>query len=440
MRSNWGFRMPHFTHGRPAYRRHRPSGHAIVEFGGKRHYLGPYGSPQSHHRYNTLVDTWIEFGRPRQYFPPPIVQGPAEGACTGATLPIKPNVTCGELSVIELVANFWEFAKERYEKYGRQTGTHENYRPALRLLKERYGELRVADFGPLCLKALQREFMKMGNSRGYVNDNVDRIRGVFSWGVTEECVPEEIAAALERVKAVPKGARGVVEHDPVGPVSDDVILATLKHLPPMLADMVRIQLLTGCRPGELCAMRPSDIDRTQEIWVYCPREHKTEHHGKERNIAIGPQAQQILRPYMRIPVEQPCFSPAASERKRSHLRREKRLTPLTPSQLRRFPKPNGRRRPGDTYVNDSYRRAIARACDKAFPPPKKLSKAKLKEWRKEHRWSPNQLRHAAATRICDRYESLVPAQQVLGHGSAQTTAIYAKPSLKLAKRVMAEMG
>ncbi|MCH8053018.1 MAG: hypothetical protein IH895_03075, partial [Planctomycetes bacterium] len=36
-------------------------------------------------------------------------------------------------------------------------------------------------------------------------------------------------------------------------------------------------------------------------------------------------------------------------------------------------------------------------CDSAFPPPDDLDAAKHAEWRKAHRWSPNRLRHSAAT-------------------------------------------
>lgn len=39
--------------------------------------------------------------------------------------------------------------------------------------------------------------------------------------------------------------------------------------------MVQMQLLTAARPGEVCIMRPCDIDRSGRIWVYKPKDHKT---------------------------------------------------------------------------------------------------------------------------------------------------------------------
>ena len=41
--------------------------------------------------------------------------------------------------------------------------------------------------------------------------------------------------------------------------------ATLPDLPKVVADMVRFERLTGCRPGEVCQLRPADLDRTGEV-------------------------------------------------------------------------------------------------------------------------------------------------------------------------------
>ncbi len=34
-----------------------------------------------------------------------------------------------------------------------------------------------------------------------------------------------------------------------------------------------------------------DIDRSGEVWRYCPDSRKTEHHGHKRVICIGPKGQ-----------------------------------------------------------------------------------------------------------------------------------------------------
>ena len=43
----------------PSYRLHKTHGLAHVVLGGKRHYLGPYDSPESKELYDRMVRTWL---------------------------------------------------------------------------------------------------------------------------------------------------------------------------------------------------------------------------------------------------------------------------------------------------------------------------------------------------------------------------------------------
>jgi len=61
------------------------------------------------------------------------------------------------------------------------------------------------------------------------------------------------------------------------------------------------------------------------------------------------------------------------------------------------------------------------------------------KWRSAHRWSPNQLRHAAATEINSKF-GLEAAQVTLGHAKADVTQIYAERDLNKAASVMREIG
>ncbi len=54
------------------------------------------------------------------------------------------------------------------------------------------------------------------------------------------------------------------------PVEDSTVEATLPYLSAVVADMIRLQRLTGMRPGEVCAVRPCDVDRSEEVWTYRP--------------------------------------------------------------------------------------------------------------------------------------------------------------------------
>ena len=215
-------------------------------------------------------------------------------------------------------------------------------------------------------------------------------------------------------------------------MADDVVDATLPHLSEVVADMIRFQRLTGCRPGEVCILRPCDVDTSGDVWIYRPESHKTEHHGRERVICIGPKGQDVLRPYLLREKESYCFVPAESERKRLALLHERRRTPLScgnrpGTNRKRHPK----KKPGLRYDTGSYRRAIHRAVDLANrnrngdgPLP---------------RWSPNRLRHSAATEIRRQF-GLEAAQVTLGHATADVSQIYAERDLSLAVKIMRKIG
>jgi integrase len=204
------------------------------------------------------------------------------------------------------------------------------------------------------------------------------------------------------------------------------------------------------RPGEVCAIRPCDIDRSGEIWTYRPESHKTEHHDRDRVVFIGPKAQALLLRYLARDSAMYCFRPIDSEAKRRAEVHTNRKTPLScgnrPGSNRRS-KP--KRTVGECYTTASYRRAIHRACDKAFSHPKlgyKLrssftdaEKSELREWQTSHRWSPNQLRHTAATEIRKRH-GLEAAQVILGHSTADVTQVYAERDIAKGIEVARRLG
>lgn len=339
------------------------------------------------------------------------------------------------------------YAEQHYSKNGKPTDEVAGIKVALRLLRQRYGKVRAVDFGPLSLKALQNQMVEEGQSRGYINQNTGRIKRIFAWAVGQELIPVAVHQALLRVPGLRKGKTKARETKPVPPVGDEAISRTLPFLSPTISAMVRLQRLIGCRPTEICILRPCDVDRSGgpgAVWIYRPESHKTEHHGHQRRIFIGPKAKMILRPYLNRPDDAYCFSPQESEEARAAERREKRETPMTPSQAKRRPKRNGKRRPGERYTNDSYCRAIRRACE-AEAESRREAAAKagataeeLKAIKPEY-WRPNQLRHSAATEIREKY-GLEAAQVVLGHSKMNTTEIYAEKNAKLAEQVAREVG
>ncbi|MBA4107635.1 MAG: integrase [Pirellula sp.] len=416
--------MPRLLQALPKYRKHRASGQAVVTLNGRDHYLGPHGTKTSKLDYDRVVGEWLASGR-----------SPSYGAAVD------------DLTVVELVADYRRYAIG----YFGEGINSELYRidAAVKLLTSLYGRTAAAAFGPLELKALRERFISVGWSRYYINANTRRIVRMFRWAAADGRVSPLVPQALAMVPGLRRGKTNARETEPILPVADDVVDATLPHLSDVVADMVRLQRLTGCRPAEICALRPCDLDRTGEVWIYRPPSHKTSHHGKERAIFVGARGQEILLRYLARDEAAFCFSPRDSEAKRRAVVAAARKTPLSCGNragTNRRKRPS--RQPGDRYDARTYYRAIRYACDRAFRHPSlgnvreqlltAEQKLELKAWRKAHRWAPNQLRHAAATEVRREF-GLEAAQVMLGHSRADVTQVYAERDLakgvEVAKRI-----
>ena len=284
--------MPKLLYAVPKYRKHRASGQAIVTLHGRDHYLGPHGTKASKAEYDRLVGEWCAAGRPAFALP-----------------------TAGDgLTVAELIAVYWKHAQGYYVKNGQPTDELAGIKIALRFLKQAYGHTPAAVFGPLAVRALQEKMIAAGHSRGYINHNIDRIKRCLKWGVAQELVPVSVHQALLTVPGLYRGKTEAREPAPIGPVDPALVEATLPRMAKTLADMVRLHQLLGCRPGELCAMRPGDVDTSGPVWCYTPASHKTEHRGRQRKIFIGPKAQDVLRPYLLRGADDPCFRKPRSKK------------------------------------------------------------------------------------------------------------------------------
>ena len=390
----------------PSYRRHKPSGRAVVTIDGRDFYLGTHGTKASRDEYDRLVGEWLTHGR---------------------------QMPGGEksLTINELILAYWQFAESYYRKNERPTSEIHGIRTAMRPLKKRYGHHQAAEFGPLALKAVRETFIKHDLCRKSVNDGVSRIKRMFKWATENELVPPSVYHGLQAVSGLKRGRTTAPEPDPVRPVPEDFVQAVLPCISGQVTAMIQLQELTGMRPGEVVIMRTLDLDTTGKLWVYVPSTHKTEHHGKRREVCVGPRGQVILRPFLRVNLKEFLFSPAEAEAARNAERRSHRASPMTPSQAERRPKRNRKRPPRDRYTVASYRRAIQRACGIAFGLDEK-GRPKLK-------WHPNQLRHNFATRI-RKLHGIEVARIMLGHESVSTSEIYAERDAGVAAKVAAQVG
>jgi integrase len=131
---------------------------------------------------------------------------------------------------------------------------------AIRWLRQGYASTLASDFGPLALEAIQHKMVNAGLCRNTVNELVAWIRRIFRWAVAKQLVSPTVFQALNALPGLRKGRTTAREPEPVKPVADTVVNATLPRLPEVVADMVRFQRLTGCRPAEVCILRPCDVD------------------------------------------------------------------------------------------------------------------------------------------------------------------------------------
>ncbi len=274
----------------------------------------------------------------------------------------------------------------------------------------------------------------------------------------------------ERLKTLPARRRGATtarETEPIQPVALEQIEAVRPYLSRQVNALISLQLHTGARGGELFRLRPIDIQIHEDtgIWRIEPTDHKTAHRGHARTIFLGPRSQDVIEPFLADrPVDAYLFSPAEAEAERratAHAKRKIAIDNGNRSGTNRCEAPE--RAPGDHYTANSYRVAIQRACDRAFPPPdqlrpcllpngrletKKAFLARLTEaereelctWREQHRWHPHQLRHTAGTLIRREF-GLEAAQLALGHSSAKVTdAVYAERDFDRVMEVMKRIG
>jgi integrase len=351
----------------PSYRLHKATGQAVVTIDGKDRYLGKHGTPESRLRYERIITQRMQSG----------------------TVSASDFASGDGITVAELCLQYLRHATAYYVKDGKPTSELKNVKRAIKTLRETYASLPASEFGPLKLKHVRQRFVETRLSRVNCNRFTKIVIRIFAWGVSEELLPPGIAHGLREVKGLSPGRCGAPETDPVQPIDDETVRATMEHLPDQIKAMVRIQELLACRPGELVGMRPCDIDMSKDVWIYTPPSHKTQHHGKTRIIPIGPRAQLLLQPWL------PSFPG-------QHVWRSHRGSHLTVI---------------------GYRGAIRRACLDAGVPV----------------WGPNRLRHNGASAIRHR-AGIDAAQVILGHANVQVTQIYAERNIEAACRVAAAIG
>jgi integrase len=329
------------------------------------------------------------------------------------------------------VLAYRKFAASYYAPPSRESS---QIRLALQPVVDRYAHTLAKDFGPLALKAVRQAWIDDGLARRYINQRIGRVVRAWAWAVENEMLPALSWQSLKAVKGLRAGRSAAREPEPVRPVPDALYEATITEIgSPQVQAILRLIRITGARPGEICAMRTGDINRTVSPWEYRPRSHKTAHRGLERVIFIGPRGQAVLSDWLRADPDayifQPCEAVEAvreatiaehrSETARERAARTKRLA----GARRRGGKAKNSRAPGELYTAGRLGHAVGRAC-------KRLGIA---------HWHPHQLRHARATEL-RREIGFDAARVVLGHRSPGVTERYAQADREAAAAAMARLG
>lgn len=356
-----------------------------VWWAGKWHYLGPVGSEEAKQAYVALLDR--------------ISRGELPGMVPRGTK--QPSAPTGPSVTVVLARWLTEAGPLVCTERG---GELREYRHTFVPLDRLHGSLPAAAFGTAELLTLRAAMLsgswmtdadrarsakrrnRAGWCRRMVNQRLARVRAVWSWAELAGLVPRGSFAALQAVRPLRRGAVAVRESPDPRPATLGEVKAVCRCFPkhaPVLRAMLLFGWWTGARPGEVRTMRAGDVDQGGVVWLYRPRQHKTDRLGHSRLVPIGPKARAVLRPWLTRALAGGPDAPV-------------------------FPPSRCRRGPGSTYTKQSFSRAVTRAAQKAGMP---------------EGWCGYSTRHGACDRI-RRAAGPEAAQHVLGHRSPVTTTMY----------------
>ena len=147
--------MPRLYHRPPKYSLHKGTKQAPVSLRGERIYLGPYGSPESHEKYQELLKKW-HAERDEQSVASRAAEVTADkvNQVTAATLRAKRRAG-SPLTVNELVLVYRRHAHRYYRKNGKITREATISDDVIRYLRKHHAATFVDDFGPVALDELR---------------------------------------------------------------------------------------------------------------------------------------------------------------------------------------------------------------------------------------------------------------------------------------------
>jgi len=214
-----------------------------------------------------------------------------------------------------------------------------------------------------------------GLVRTGVNARIRRLKTILRWCNSRELLPIGAFERIRDLESLPIGSGEAEDEQAIVAIEAETFETTVQHLTlrvrTTVESMMRLQRSRGMRPGEVCAMRLCEIDRTGAVWLYRPRDHKLAHKGIDRVIALGEPEKRLLEPF---------------------------LEGLEPGEF------VFKTRTGLGYSVNAYRHAIHASCKRAGIEC----------------WSPNRIRKLGLTEAAQR-GGIRLAQQLAGHQDLRTT-------------------
>ncbi len=346
----------------------------------------------------------------------------------------------GGHSVADVVAAFLVHAEPIYS-----ADAFENLKRAVDPVLHDFAQLPAEEFGVSCLEKIQNDLANVERqrvrkrrtkaskaapaagdaptgavakpeptyflTRATIRARINAIRRCWRWAEQRRMVSRGTWEHLRTLEHVRPGRTKARESRIVEAVPWEWVEPVLPHLSTPLRMAVLLQWHSGMRSGEVCTLTGAQLDRSSEVWIYRPRQHKGVWKGRERTIRFGPKAKEILQGLLKLDPNAALVSPrdAIAEQKAEKARRRK--TKVQPSQLKRAEEhaANPKLDVAEFYDANTYRRAVHRACQRADVPT----------------WSPHMLRHACAARLFEAGE-FEAARCVLGHSRLDMTRHYAQ--------------
>jgi integrase len=218
---------------------------------------------------------------------------------------------------------------ELYFRYNPKISRSESYtiRQAFSLLLGMFPDDQpkpdTANFKVGYFAKFQRHLINLGYATIQINRLFYHVKRVFAWGgkprfdldTWDKLPPIVTSEFLVDMNAIDNIKDEGKKNPPRREVPAEIVMAVFPFVTETVADMLRLQLLTGMRPKELCSMHVCDIKKTRSEfseygqlfdgvnWIYVLPKHKTDKYIGSKTFPLGLQEQEILIKYMDRPLE-----------------------------------------------------------------------------------------------------------------------------------------